>query len=92
MPPPLENRPKLDEASALYYEVFIDLSTSRATGETLSPIPFSEVMKYCDELGVLDRDLRFTYWRIIHACDGTVLSDHVTAMKAEAERLRNKKV
>lgn len=67
----------------------MDLSSSRQAGEIPSPIPFSEVMGYCSELGIFERDIRFSYWRIIHACDDEVLKDYAAEAKQRAEAMKN---
>lgn len=89
MPPTLASRPLPDESTFLYLEVFNELSSSRGGGSSPNPIPFSEVMQYCTELGIFDTDERFTYWRIIHACDMKMLADHVAAEEKRLEELKN---
>ena len=74
MPPALENRPQLSIFSYLYYETFSELSGGRQNGMDLNPIMFSEVMAYCDELGVISVEERFTFWRMVHGCDAELMS------------------
>jgi hypothetical protein len=94
----LLNRPEMDDRLGLFFDAFNSLSTCRAIGMDIGPIPFTATMLYLDEIGIADPSERMRFWRVIQAIDARYLdairdrSDREReASKSEREGSRRKR-
>lgn len=81
MPKALETKINLDNRQAFYYDIFVELSSSRGRDEFGAfPITASELLSYCTFYGINDIEQR------------TVIAKHIRALdSAFLERLASKK-
>lgn len=48
LPNRIQNAPELFVGLELYFNAFLDLSTCRAVGAAVGPIPFTAALSYCE--------------------------------------------
>lgn len=86
MPPALANRPVLSPHNEIYYEAFMLLSSGRQnTDHVINPITFTDVMLYCDCIGVYEGEERLRYWQMVNAADQGFTVALIDRRKAEAK-------
>lgn len=72
-PESLQSRPQPRPEHRYYINAFFDLSPSRQFGMQAGPIPCSEVLAYCDLMGLPPGEERVRLLRYINALDGVYL-------------------
>lgn len=81
-PRPLLNRPRLLTQDVVYYNAFNDLSSSRPSSMGgASPIPISEVLAFCELLGIANLRERAKYLRLVRELDKICLDHWSEALK-----------
>ena len=71
MPVPLKSRPRLQNQDAVYYRAFTTLSQSRPSGGMggRSAIPISEILAFCQLVGIASKEERLKYLSLIQELD-----------------------
>ena len=64
--------PQLLPGDQFYLSAFHELSTTRATGFSIGPIPWDKIVDYA-ELAGLDEDLRVDFQQVIRVLDNAYL-------------------
>lgn len=66
LPKRIQNAPELCLGNLIYYQGFLDLTSSRQIGEVLGPISVMTILEYC-VLADIDGELRTDFvWLITH--------------------------
>lgn len=81
--PQFYEQPELSAVESFYWDAFFHLSTERAIGMGLGPIPYSSVRNYAAELGIIGRDEFDYFLGIITALDHEYLALSNTSEKKD---------
>jgi hypothetical protein len=84
LPPPPGPHP---EADNFYLHAFFDLTTCRAIGMDLGPIPWTAIVAYADRAG-LDPAGCEAFVAVIRTLDGAYLADERARVQAQKEKPR----
>ena len=77
--------PLLLPGDQFYLSAFHELSTTRATGFGLGPIPWDKILRYAEIAG-LDDDLRADFQQVIRVLDNAYLKWSADTAKQSAVR------
>jgi hypothetical protein len=72
--PQLYEQPELKTEELFYWSAFQDLSSERALGTGVGPIPYSAIRRYADEFDIVGRDEFEYFLGILQAMDSEYLS------------------
>lgn len=75
LPEPIANAPDLWQGLELYYEGFLNLSTTRINGFGIGSISWISVQQYC-QLMELDEDQTFAMHHHVREMDRVFLAHH----------------
>lgn len=78
MPAPLAEEPRLEDHEIAYFEVFSGLSASRSYSDGgPQPIRISEILAYCQLMGVSQLEARQDTLQMVQALDGVWMTHQV---------------
>jgi hypothetical protein len=79
----LENAPELYSDAAEYWNMFIDLCNSRASGFSIGYIPFHQVTNWLDENMVFSLEERGLYRRLVAVIDNVFVEKKSKPAKSD---------
>jgi hypothetical protein len=84
---PLKSRPRLKAVDLPFYEAFHCLSRSRPSGfNSAAAIPVSEVLAYCQLMGIVNQRLRSKYLSLVQDMDRICLDHWAEIQKKQAAK------
>lgn len=91
LPNKIANAPALLDGLGLYYDAFLELSTDRAVGMGIGPIPWSSINRYAECHGLVGDDDYGDLRDMVRAMDGAFLKYEAQRQKDKqsAEAIRN---
>lgn len=84
--------PEIDAELLFYIRAFWTLSSDRALGMAVGPIPWTAIDRYAERLGIIDDEVEYTdFVEIIQTLDVAFMKQQQTDAPKEAQRGKRKR-